>query len=135
MANQNDDRRRDPRVRVKVRLEAVDTTTGRPHVMHTTNLSIGGARCFALTPPAVEAVLEGHLYLPLSEAGRDVDVAIPVRARVLRHLPAAVGRPHEVALVFDALSEANSAELASYLFDWLADDSWSHASLVMGAAP
>lgn len=127
------DRRRDPRVRVKVRIEVTDGQTGRAHVLHTSNLSIGGARCTSLHPIAEGTLLTGHVFLPLSEAGRDVDVALPLRGRVLRH-HAGRGSEPELALVFDPMTEADRAELAAYLFDWLADDSVSHVDLLAEAA-
>lgn len=126
------DRRRDPRVRVKVRIEATDSETGRPHVLHTCNLSIGGARCTTVHPLSDGVLLTGHVFLPLSEAGRDVDVAIPVRGRVLRHHGEGTGSP-QIALIFDVMSEADRAELASYLFDWLADDAVTHVDLMAEA--
>ena len=127
------DRRRDPRVRVKVRIEATDMGTGRQHVLHTCNLSVGGARCTSIHPVPEGAMLTGHVYLPLSEAGRDVDVALPVKGRVLRHH---AGQDHgvEMALIFDVMAEADRAELAAYLFDWLADDSVAHIDALVEAA-
>lgn len=128
------DRRRNPRVQVKVRLEMTDTEAGTSHVLLTLNLSTGGARCTALTAPREGALLQGHMYLPLSEAGRDVDVAIPVQARVLRaEREGAVSGGEEFALKFDAMSEVDRAELASYLFAWLADDCFTHAHAGAGA--
>lgn len=123
------DRRRNPRVRVKVRLEVKDIETGRAHILHTCDLSVGGARCVALGPVRAGAVLEGHIYLPLSEAGRDTDVALPVRGRVLRLGSAGGESSMEFAVVFDAMGDGDRAELSAYLFDWLANDSWSHAGL------
>ena len=127
------DRRRDPRVRVKVRLEVRDVETGRAHVLHTCDLSVGGARCVALGPVRPEAVLEGYIYLPLTEAGRDTDVALPVRGRVLRVARSGAEASMEFAVAFDAMRDADRAELSAYLFDWLADDSWSHAGLTAEA--
>jgi hypothetical protein len=116
-------------VRVKVRIEARDVETGQAHVLHTMNLSVGGARCVALGPVREGALLDGHVYLPLSEAGRDVDVALPIRGRVLRVEQATAGGSKELAVAFDAMADADRAELSAYLFDWLANDSWSHAGL------
>jgi hypothetical protein len=122
------DRRRNPRVQVKVRMELIDADTGTHHVMFTSNLSCGGARCRALAAPRDAALLEGHIFLPLSEAGRDVDVSIPVRARVLR-----TDASGAVALAFDAMTDVDRAELSAYLFAWLADDSFTHAHAEAGA--
>ena len=119
-------------MRVKVRIEATDVETGRSHVLHTCNLSIGGARCTSVHPIREGMLLNGHVFLPLSEAGRDVDVALPVRGRVLRQHAGKGGGP-EFALVFDAMAEADRAELAAYLFDWLADDSITHVDLMAEA--
>jgi hypothetical protein len=111
------ERRRDPRARVKVRLEVVDMATGRTHVLQTTNLSCTGARCSANAPMEAGSLVDGRIYLPLSEAGRDVDVALAVRGRVVRSLEGM-----DVAIAFDPMSDADRAELAAYLFEWLADD-------------
>ena len=127
------DRRRDPRVRVKVRLEVKDIETGRTHILHTCDLSASGARCVALGPVRPDAVLEGYIYLPLSEAGRDIDIALPIRGRILRIDRAGVSPTMEFALAFDAMKDADRAELSAYLFDWLANDSWSHAGLTAEA--
>ena len=129
--NDGSDRRQEPRARVKVRLEVTDLDTGRHNVLHTNNLSVGGARCTALRALTEGAVVQGHLYLPLSEAGRDIDVALPVRARVLRCHQVAGGT--EFALTFDAMTDMDRAELASYLFAWLADDSLSHQDELAGS--
>ena len=126
------DRRRDPRVAVKVRMEMTDAR-GRSHVLMTSNLSCGGARCTALGLPPEGTELSGHLYLPLSEAGRDVDVAIPVRARVLRVERCAQGSGDEISLAFDAMPDVDRAELASYLFAWLADDCFTCTHSEVGA--
>jgi hypothetical protein len=112
------ERRRDPRARVKVRMEVVDVATGRTHVLHTTNLSCSGASCTTITPMSSGTLVEGRLYLPLSEAGRDVDVALCVRGLVVRTSEARA----EVGIAFDPMTEADRAELAAYLFEWLADD-------------
>jgi hypothetical protein len=120
-------------VRVKVRLEVRDIETGRAHILHTSDLSVGGARCMALGPVRAEAVLEGFIYLPLSEAGRDTDVALPVRGRVLRLASPDNAPAMEFAVAFDAMKDADRAELSAYLFDWLANDSWSHAGLTAEA--
>ena len=125
------DRRSEPRARVKVRLELTDPTSGRHHVLHTNNLSVGGARCTSFQPLEVGMSLMGHIYLPLSEAGRDVDVAIPLTARVVRREE--VAGCGEFALAFDVMSDADRAELSSYLFAWLADDSFIHQDLVAGS--
>lgn len=125
------ERRRNPRVQVKVRMEVTDVETGTHHLLFTTNLSCGGARCWALTPPRIGATLEGQIFLPLSEAGRDVDVAISVRVRVLRAEPGAGSE--QLALVFDAMSDVDRAELSAYLFAWLADDCFTHAHAGAGA--
>ena len=127
------DRRRDPRVQVKVRMELIDAQTGRSHVLLTTNLSCGGARCTALTAPTAGANLTGNLYLPLSEAGRDVDVAIAVSARVVRVEQCRQGSGDEFSLAFDTLSDVDRAEIASYLFAWLADDCFTSAHAEAGA--
>jgi hypothetical protein len=131
--SQDMDRRRDPRVQVKVRMELTDPETGRSHVLLTTNLSCGGARCTALTAPTAGANLQGNLYLPLSEAGRDVDVVIPVKARVLRVERCRYGSGDEFSLVFDPMTDVDRAELASYLFAWLADDCFTTAHSEAGA--
>ncbi len=128
------DRRRNPRAKVKVRMDVRDAETGSHHVLFTTNLSCGGARCTsALLAPRSGAILEGQLYLPLSEAGRDVDVAVPVRARVLRSEPCAGGYGVEYALAFDAMNDVDRAELAAYLFAWLADDTCMPREAGVGA--
>jgi hypothetical protein len=122
------ERRLDPRVRVQVRLVLADEVTGVTHVMYTTNLSAGGACCTTLSGIPAGAVLAGSLFLPLSEGGRDVDVAVPVRARVARELGdgATARRRNEIALTFE-LSDIDRDELRRFLLDWLAADSWSHA--------
>ena len=124
----NRERRRNPRVLVRVRMEVKDVDTGQCHVLHTSNLSVGGARCVALGTLREGALLEGHVFLPLSEAGRDVDIALPVRCNVLR-CESASRAGDEYAVQFDTMSDADRAELASYLYDWLASDSWSHAGV------
>jgi c-di-GMP-binding flagellar brake protein YcgR len=126
--NRDMERRRDPRVQVKVRMEMTDGETGRTHVLLTTNLSSGGARCTALTAPRPGAKLQGHMFLPLSEAGRDVDVAIAVTARVVRVDRCAQGSGDEFSLAFDPMAEVDRAELASYLYAWLADDCFIHVT-------
>lgn len=122
------ERRRNPRVQVQVRMEVTDPETGRHHVLLTTNLSCGGARCTALSAPRPGATLVGHIYLPLSEAGRDVDVALPLQARVLSVDRCRNGSGEEFSLAFDGMKEVDRAELASYLFAWLADDCFIHVS-------
>ena len=119
-------------MRVQIRIEVRDVETGCNHVLHTRDLSVGGARCTGMRPVRESALLQGHLFLPLSEAGRDVDVAVPVRGRVVRVDSSSVGSC-EFGLMFDAMSEADRAELSAYLFDWLAHDSCTHAHLVAEA--
>ena len=114
------ERRRDPRARVQVRLELHEPATGRLVTLQTTNLSCGGARCVGACDLPEGALVEGRLYLPLTEAGRDVDVALPVKARLLR------GDAGEAAIEFAGMTDADRAELAAYLFAWLADDCAIH---------
>ena len=128
------ERRRDPRAMVQVRMEVRDAETGTHHVLFTTNLSCGGARCTsALRAPNENATLEGHMFLPLSEAGRDVDVAVPVRARVLRGEACPRGSGMQYSLAFDAMSDVDRAELSAYLFAWLADDTCTPVHAAVGA--
>lgn len=130
---ENRERRRDPRVQVQVRMEVTDSETGRQHVLLTTNLSCGGARCTALSAPRPGATLQGSMFLPLSEAGRDVDVVIPVTARVLGVERTHNGSGEVFSLAFDTMQDHDRAELASYLFAWLADDCFIHITSEVGA--
>jgi c-di-GMP-binding flagellar brake protein YcgR len=123
------ERRVHPRARVKVRVEAKEAATGRPVRLHTEDLSEGGARCRVQGDVGVGACLEGHLFLPLSEAGRDVDVPVPFRARVARRLDMVGGVGVEVGLSFTEIAEADRDELRRFLLEWMADDCVSHACL------
>ena len=131
--NVNDDRRSNPRVRVKVRLVMIDEETGRRHLLHTTNLSAGGARCTTQDDFAWGQVLNGSLFLPLSEGGRDLDVPIRVRAKVIRTSAgtslSACSPYQEIAIAFE-MSETDRDELRRFLLNWMAADSWSHPVLV-----
>jgi hypothetical protein len=120
-----EERRVHPRARVKVRVELDDPGGGRSVVLHTHDLSEGGARCRGLSRGAPGTLLRGRLYLPLSEGGRDVDVPVPFEGLCLRR--SACGA--EIAIAFTHVGEADRDELRRYLLDWMADDCPSHATL------
>lgn len=117
------DRRRHPRVRVKVRLEVSDLASGRLLTLHTTDLSAGGARCTGLSGLPCGSSFEGRLYLPLSEGGRDVDVPIDFGGTLLR------AEGDGAAIEFERMSEADRDEIRRFLFTWMADDSLVHPAL------
>jgi c-di-GMP-binding flagellar brake protein YcgR len=124
------ERRVHPRARVKVRVEVRQSGRPRPLLFHTEDLSEGGARCVGLSEVAPGATIEGHMFLPLSEAGRAVDVPLPFEARVVRTRGTAGVSGTEIALCFTRIAEADRDELRRFLLDWMADDCLSHACLV-----
>lgn len=117
------DRRHDPRVRVKVRLTVREPATGREIVLHTTNLSAGGASCTALGAVEWSGDLPGRLDIPISEGGRDFEVPIAVTARFLRR----VGE--QVAVEFH-VDEGARDELRQVLLDCMAADCVGSGALV-----
>jgi len=122
------DRRSDPRVRVQVRISLVNPTNGRTHVLTTTNLSAGGACCTSVHPVVFQGEAEGTLALPFSEGGREVEVALPVRARIIRCAPEG-----DVVLAL-AMTEAARDDLRRFLLDSMAEDCVSQGCLVGAVA-
>ena len=127
------ERRIDPRVQVQVRLVLTDDVTGQAHVLHTTNLSAGGARCLAGASLVVARDLTGQLLLPIAEGGRSVAVPIAVRARIVRSIPTAGagfrGTLRDVGMTLE-MREADRDELRRFLLEWMAADSQSRGRLV-----
>ena len=76
------------------------------------------------------ALLEGTLFLPLSEAGRDVEIEVKVQARLTHGMEVRDGRgvltTFELGMEFLEISDDDCAELRRFLFEWLAADSGSH---------
>jgi hypothetical protein len=111
------DRRSDPRVRVQVRLTLTDPADGRTHVLRTSNLSASGAACKAVRALAFDGEADGRLDLPFSEGGREHEVRLALRARMVRW-----GRDGEVVLSLE-MSEAARDELRRFLLQAMAEDS------------
>ena len=124
------ERRLDPRVRVQVRVEIEDEAAGRWRVFQTTNVSLHGARCAGpgMLGPGLE--MEGRLFLPITEGGRNREVRIPFRARMAYGEAFLDGlgqiSKYEFGLAFTALAESDREDLRSFLYDSMVADSPSH---------
>ena len=115
------ERRLNPRARVQIRLELCDMETGRKGTFQTTNLSVDGAECSGRLVLKVGSLLHGKMALPLSEAGRDVDVVLEVKARVTREAPThhrqGDAACHSFGIEFLDLSNRDRDEMRRFLFE------------------
>jgi len=122
------DRRSDPRVRVQVRLTLTDPVDGRTHVLRTINLSASGAACKAVRPLAFDGEVTGCLDLPFSEGGREHEVRVGLRARLVR-----CSEEGEVVLALE-MTQAERDELRRFLLQAMAEDSVFHPRLAGAGA-
>ena len=121
--------RLDPRVRVQVRVELVDPESARSRVLHTTNLSAGGASCTGRAMLELGSLVAARLVLPYSESGRERETVVEVSARVV-HAEARLAASGDTlisdyGLAFEGLSDEAMDEIRDYLLDVMASDtSW-----------